>query len=72
MLPLICLLQGLNKVLSDQKQPPEVFYKKGVLKNIAKIHRKTPVPKSFFNKVAGFYEKRDTGTGVCLWILQNF
>ena len=28
-----------------QKQPPEVFY---VLKNFAKIHRKTPVLKSLF------------------------
>ena len=31
------------------KQPPEVFWKKGVFK----IHRKTPVPEFFFDKVAG-------------------
>ena len=31
-----------------QKQPPEVFYKKGVLKNIAKFIEKPPVPESLF------------------------
>ena len=34
-----------------------------------RIHRKTPVPESLFNKVAGFrqlYQKRDSGTGVFL------
>ena len=31
-----------------QKHPPEVFCKKGVLRNYAKIHRKTPVPESLF------------------------
>ena len=29
-----------------KKQPPEVFYKKGALKNFAKIYRKTPAPES--------------------------
>ena len=32
---------------------PLVFCKKGVLKNFAKIHRKTPMSEPFFNKVAG-------------------
>ena len=32
---------------------PEVFCKKGVLRNSEKIHRKTPVPDLFFNKIAG-------------------
>ena len=31
-----------------QKQPPEVFYKKGFLKKIRKIHRKIPVSESPF------------------------
>ena len=31
----------------------EVFCKKGVLRNFAKIHRKTLVPEFLFNKVAG-------------------
>ena len=31
-----------------QKQPTELFYKNGVLKNLAKNHRKTPVPESLF------------------------
>ena len=30
-----------------------MFCKKGVLRNLAKIHRNTPVPESLFNKVAG-------------------
>ena len=29
-----------------QKQPPEVFYRKGFLKNFHKIRRKTPVPEA--------------------------
>ena len=35
----ISLLQGW-----DRSSHPEVFCKKGVLRNLAKIHRKTPVP----------------------------
>ena len=31
-----------------QKQLPEVFYKKGVVKKFHKIHRKRPVPESLF------------------------
>ena len=53
-----------------------------------KIHRKTPVPETFFNKVEGLrpanllrkrlwpqacnFIKKETGTGVFLWILWNF
>ena len=29
--------------------------RKGVLRNFAKIHRKTPVPDSFLNKVVGLW-----------------
>ena len=37
-----------------QKQPPELFYRKDVLKNFAKLtYRKTSVSESLFNKVAG-------------------
>ena len=39
-------------ILDIQKQPPGVFWKKGVLRNF-KINRKTPVPESLFNTVAG-------------------
>ena len=35
-----------------QKQPPEVFYKKGVLKNFAKSTGKHLPQSFFFNKVA--------------------
>ena len=57
MLPLICLLQGLNKVLSDQKQPPEVFYKKGVLKNIAKFTGKHLCQSLFLIRLQAFMKK---------------
>ena len=35
-----------------EKQPPEVFFTKRCSFEIRKIDRKTPVPESFFNKVA--------------------
>ena len=31
---------GLNRTVHHQKQPPEVFYEKGVLKNLAKFTEK--------------------------------
>ena len=42
-----------SKLLCVQKQPQEVFYKKGVLKNFAKFTRKHMCQSLFFNKVAG-------------------
>ena len=36
-----------------EKQPPEAFCKKMCSWKFRKIHRKTPVPEAFFNKVAG-------------------
>ena len=36
-----------------QKQPPEAFYKKGVLKNFAKFTGKYLCQNIFFNKVVG-------------------
>ena len=36
-----------------QQQPREVFYEKSCFKKFRKIHRKTPVPDLFSNKVAG-------------------
>ena len=36
-----------------QKQPPEVFYKKGILRNFAKFTGKRLCQRLFFNKVAG-------------------
>ena len=41
------------KLLCVQKQPQEVFYKKGVLKNFAKFTRKHQRQSLFCNKVAG-------------------
>ena len=40
-------------VLDLQKQPPELFYEKGVLRNLTKFTRKHLCQSLFFNKVAG-------------------
>ena len=62
-----------------QKQPLEVFCKKWCSYKFCKIHRKTPVPESIFNKFAGLtafglqlYLKRDSSTDFFLWILGSF
>ena len=57
-----------------QMQLPEVVYVKRCLKNFAKFSGKHLCQSLFFNKVAGLnclqvYWKRDSGTGVFLWIL---
>ena len=39
--------------MNVQKPPPEAFCKKMCSWEFHKIHRKTPVPKTFFNKAAG-------------------
>ena len=39
--------------MNVQKQSPEAFCKKMCSWKFHKIHRKTPVPEAFFNKVAG-------------------
>ena len=43
----------------EQKEPPEVFFKKGVLKKFRKFHRKTPVMERLLIQlqVLGLYEK---------------
>ena len=45
-----------DRYLLFQKQPPELFCKKGVLKNYANFTGKH-VSKSFLNKVAGLFAK---------------
>ena len=42
-----------NAHAGSHKQPPKVFYKKGFLKNFAKIAGKRLCQSLFFNKVAG-------------------
>ena len=39
---------GVKLTIQIQKQPPEMCYKKGILKIFCKIHRKTPVSESLF------------------------
>ena len=53
----------LSEMTEIQKQPPEVFYKKGVLKNFAKFTGKNLCHGLFFNKVEGL---RDSGTNAFL------
>ena len=51
--------------MNVQKQPPEAFCKKMCSWKFHKIHRKTPVPETFYNKVAGLRPetllKKDSG-----------
>ena len=60
----------------QQKQPPEVFCKKRCSQTFCKIHRKTPVSESLFNKDEGLRPatllKKDSVTGVFQLILRNF
>ena len=46
------LLHFIQVQLIHQKQPPEVFYKKGVFRNFAKFTGKHLCQSFFFNKVA--------------------
>ena len=59
-----------------QKQPPEVFYKKAVLKSSAIFSGKHLCWSLFLIKLKVFRSatllKRDSNTGNFLWILQNF
>ena len=63
------------KIVNVHKQPPGGVLLKVVLRNFAKLTGKHLCQSLFFNKVAGLglelYLKRDSGTGVFLWILQN-
>ena len=62
--------------MNSKKQPPEVFYKKTVLKNFLNTHTKIPVFKSLFNQVAALqipnFLKRGSNTGVFLWHCKIF
>ena len=70
------ILMHVERFEQGQKQPPEVFSKKAVLKNALNIHRKIPGLVSFLNKVAGLGTfnllNRDSNTGVFLLILPIF
>ena len=58
---------NFNMLFRDvRSSSPEVFCKKGVLKNFEKNHWKTPVPQPATSL------KKRLWTGVFLWILQNF
>ena len=59
-----------------QKKPPKVFYKKAVLKNFAIFTGKRLCWSLFLIKLQdsspAFLLKRDSNTGLFLWILRNF
>ena len=54
-----------------QKQPLEVFYKKGVLKNFAKFIGKHLCQSLFFNKVAGLPFKQSTSGRQFLFLFRQ-
>ena len=60
----------------SQKQPPEVLYKKDVLKNFAVFTEKHLYMSLFLIKLKAFstaaLSKWDSNTSVFLWILRNF
>ena len=62
--------------LNYRSSRPEVFCKKGVLRNFTKFAGKHLCQSSFFHKVAGLRPatllKRGSGTGVFFWIMWNF
>ena len=64
------------KFCDKQKQSPEVFCKKGVLANCAMFIGKLMSWSLFLIKFQAFRPatllRRDSNTGVFLWILQNF
>ena len=49
-----------------QKQPPEVFHKKGILKNFAKFTGKPLYPSLFYKKVAGLIIRHLTSLGLVI------
>ena len=55
----------------DQKQPPELFYKKVLLKILQNWQENTCV-RVFFEKVAGLSFNYESDTSFFLWILRNF
>ena len=63
--------QWLSGELNMKKQPPEVFCKKIVFKNFAKVPGKNLCRSLFINKVESL-KKTDSNTSVFLQILQNF
>ena len=55
--------QHCKEIIDEQKQPPEVFYEKDILRNFAKFTGKHLCQSVFFNKVVGlrpatFFKKR--------------
>ena len=62
-----------HRIKNISFQPPEVFCKKDVLKNYAKLTRKHQCWRPFFNKVTVLQQvtslKRDSDTGVSVLIL---
>ena len=58
----------LKKMSHFQKQPPEVFYRKGYSEKFRDIYKKTPALESPFNRLAGFktcnfFKKRNQRRG---------
>ena len=68
-------LFGFSYLFWQQKQPPQVFCKKDVLKNFRNVYRKTSALDSLFNKVAGLKVTALIKKGLhhsCFPLSQNF
>ena len=63
------IYQSNSEIL--QKQSPEVFYKKGILKNLARLTGKLMCQIFFFSKAAGekFYKKTSFLQNTSGWLL---
>ena len=61
-----------NKIISNL---PEMFCENS-FSDLRKVHKKSPVLESLFQKndrpSVQLYQKRDSNTGVFLWLLQDF
>ena len=68
---IVCFLR-IIKSSKFQKQPPEVFYEKGVLKNFVKYTRKHLCLGLFFNKASGLQKKEFLAQAFSCEFYENF
>ena len=63
---------AIKRIETAQKQPPEGFCKKALLKNFTIFTEKHLRWSLFLIKLPVFLLKRNSNTGVFLWMLRNF
>ena len=65
---MVCFDNGKSSIpldFTEAVSSPEVFYKKGVLKNFVKLTRKHLCQNLFFNKVAGLSSLKKVLNNLC-------